>query len=89
MTTRSQVLDFIREIIEEVKDFDAEITDATTFDELELDSLDYVQTQIEAKKRFGVDLSPELFSSGKIINVGQLCTYIAEQASSESVAVSP
>jgi acyl carrier protein len=82
MATRSQVLEFIREIIEEVKDFDGEVTDETTFAELDLDSLDYVQTQIEAKKQFGVDLQPELFSSGRIVSVGQLCTYIAEQAPS-------
>ena len=79
MTTRSQVLEFIRNIIEEVKDFDGEVTYDTTFEELSLDSLDYVQTQIEAKKQFGVDLQPELFASGQIVNVGQLCSWIAEQ----------
>ena len=78
MTTRAQVLEFIQEIIEEVKDFDGEVTYDTTFEELDLDSLDYVQTQIEAKKQFDVELNPELFASGKIVNVGQLCTYIAE-----------
>jgi acyl carrier protein len=80
MTTRTQVLEFIREIIEEVKDFDGEVTYETTFEELALDSLDYVQTQIEAKKQFGVSLNTELFASGKITNVGQLCTYVVEQS---------
>lgn len=90
MTTRSQVLEFVRNIVEEVKDFEGEITYDTTFEELALDSLDYVQTQIEAKKQFGVELRPELFASGQITNVGELCTYIADQAAAnpaeESVA---
>lgn len=85
MTTRSQVLEFIRDIIDEVKDFEGEVTYETTFEELSLDSLDYVQTQIEAKKKFNVELNAELFSSGQITNVGQLCSYIEEKSSSQSV----
>ena len=84
MTTRPQVLEFVRNIIEEVKDFDGEVTYDTTLEELSLDSLDYVQTQIEAKKQFGVDLQSELFASGQIVNVGQLCSYIAEQSAASA-----
>jgi acyl carrier protein len=82
MITKNEVLTFVRDIIEEVKDFDGAIEYETTLEALALDSLDYVQTQIEAKKRFGVDLSAELFITGQISTVGQLCDYIVEAQSS-------
>ncbi len=81
MTTKEQVLTFVQEIIEEVKDFDGVIDFDTTLEALALDSLDYVQTQIEAKKRYGVDLTAELFITGQISTVGQLCDYIVEAQS--------
>lgn len=82
MITKNEVLTFVRDIIEEVKDFDGAIEYDTKLEALALDSLDYVQTQIEAKKRFGVDLTAELFISGQISTVGQLCDYIVEAHSS-------
>lgn len=87
MTKESQVLDFIKNIIEEVKDFEGEITYATTLEELELDSLDYVQTQIETKKTFGVTLDNQLFISGEIKTLGELCTYIAKTAAASEETV--
>ena len=81
MITKNEVLTFVRDIIEEVKDFDGVIEYETTLEALALDSLDYVQTQIEAKKRFGVDLTAELFITGQISTVGQLCDYIVEAQS--------
>jgi acyl carrier protein len=81
MITKNEVLTFVRDIIEEVKDFDGVIEYETTLEALALDSLDYVQTQIEAKTRFGVDLTAELFITGQISTVGQLCDYIVEAQS--------
>jgi len=81
MSTKEQVLAFVQEIIEEVKDFDGQIDFDTTLEALALDSLDYVQTQIEAKKRYGVDLTAELFISGQISTVGQLCEFIVQAQS--------
>jgi acyl carrier protein len=86
MITQEDVLVFVQGIIEEVKDFEGVIDFDTTLEALALDSLDYVQTQIEAKKRYGVDLNAELFISGQITTVGQLCAYIAEASQAEEQA---
>lgn len=78
MVTKQQVLEFVRELIAEVKDYDGVVEFDTTLEALALDSLDYVQAQIEAKKRYGVNLTSELFMSGQIKTVGEMCAYIVE-----------
>jgi acyl carrier protein len=77
MTTANEVLDFVKNLVDELKDYEDEITFDTTLAQLDLDSLDYVQTQIEVKKLFGVSLNTDLFISGKITTVGHLCQYVA------------
>lgn len=92
MIIESDVLKFVRELIEELKDFEPEVTYETTLEALELDSLDYVQTQIEIKKLFQVELNSSLFSSGEISTIGDLCRYVVHTAAAgggQSVAAVP
>ncbi|MDP3671080.1 MAG: acyl carrier protein [Telluria sp.] len=80
MTTESDVLKFVRKLVDELKDFEQEVTYETTLEALDLDSLDYVQTQIEIKKLFQVELNNSLFSSGEISTVGDLCRHVVNAA---------
>jgi acyl carrier protein len=52
---------------------------AASFEDLEQDSLDFVEVQVSVKKRYRVDLVPDLFANGTIANVGQLVDYIVAE----------
>jgi acyl carrier protein len=68
---------FLRATILDLKDIDeSELVPGMTFEALDLDSLDYVEIQVGIKKNFGVDIDPDLFRSGQIKNLGDLCRYI-------------
>ena len=71
------IAEFLREAILELKDIDeAALVPELTFDELALDSLDYVEIQLQIKKKYKVEIVPELFSSGQLKNLGELTAYI-------------
>jgi acyl carrier protein len=83
MNTTNTVLEFIRDMIVEMKDLEPEeITPETSIDELGLDSLDYVEIKVNVSREFLVTLTPALFET-KIKTIGQLCTYIAEESASQ------
>ncbi len=71
------IYEFLKSIILEINDIDeADLTPSLKVDELALDSLDYVEIQVSVKKKYGVQINPEVFSSGKVQTVGDLCMYI-------------
>lgn len=76
------IFGFLRDLIMDMKEVDeGSIEPTSTFESLGLDSLDFVELQVAVKKKFKVDLLPENFSSGKIVNMNQIVAYIdAEMA---------
>ena len=76
------IFGFLRDLITDMKEVDeGSIEPTSTFESLGLDSLDFVELQVAVKKKFKVDLLPENFSSGKIVNMNQIVAYIdAEMA---------
>jgi acyl carrier protein len=83
MDTTNTVLEFIKDMIVEMKDMEPdEITAETSIDELGLDSLDYVEIKVNVSREFLVTLTPSLFET-KIKTIGQLCTFIAEESASQ------
>ena len=81
------VAEFLQDAIVELKDVDeAALVPALTFDELELDSLDYVEIQLRIKKTFKVEITPELFASGQLKNLGDLTAYIEANQPQAAVA---
>lgn len=80
MDTTNAVLEFIKDMIVEMKDMEpADITPDTSIDELGLDSLDYVEIKVNVSREFLVTLTPMLFET-KIKTIGQLCMYIAQES---------
>jgi acyl carrier protein len=74
MCPQSPILDFITNLVADMRDLDASTMDAAmTIDELGLDSMDITELIVEIKRRYGVDLTPE-----KLPN--QLQTSLAEIA---------
>jgi acyl carrier protein len=81
------VAEFLQDAIVELKDVDeATLIPALTFEELELDSLDYVEIQLRIKKKFKVEITPELFASGQLKNLGDLTAYIETNQPQAAVA---
>jgi acyl carrier protein len=81
------VAEFLQDAIVELKDVDeAALVPALTFEELELDSLDYVEIQLRIKKKFKVEITPELFASGQLKNLGDLYAYIEANQPQAAVA---
>jgi len=75
-----KVDEFLRTMVLELKDIDeSELVPEAVIEELNLDSLDYVEIQVGIKKKFGVSIDPELFQSGRIKTLGDLCQYVEEQ----------
>jgi acyl carrier protein len=81
------VAEFLQDAIVELKDVDeSALVPALTFEELALDSLDYVEIQLRIKKKFKVEITPELFSSGQLKNLGDLYAYIETHQPQPAVA---
>ncbi|GHD94120.1 acyl carrier protein [Pseudocitrobacter faecalis] len=51
----------------------------TTLAELELDSLDYVELMVLAKREFDVTLRPETFIQNPLMTLDELCQHIAQE----------
>lgn len=81
------VAEFLQDAIVELKDVDeSTLVPALTFEELELDSLDYVEIQLRIKKKFKVEITPDLFASGQLKNLGDLYAYIEANQPQAAVA---
>ncbi|KGF81239.1 hypothetical protein IA69_14440 [Massilia sp. JS1662] len=82
-----KVAEFLQDAIVELKDVDeSTLIPALTFEELELDSLDYVEIQLRIKKKFKVEITPDLFASGQLKNLGDLYAYIEANQPQAAVA---
>lgn len=82
-----KTLDFLIEAILELKDVDAEdLQPSRPLQELALESLDYVEIQVLIKKRYALEVDPQLFMTGKIVTLGDLVSYIDENAQGKLAA---
>lgn len=82
MSKEAQIYEFLKELIIEMKDCDEDsLRPDMGFEELELNSLDYVEVQVAVKKHYGVDLVPDLFASGTLSNLQQLAAFIEGESS--------
>jgi acyl carrier protein len=80
MIQDTDIFNFLRDLILDMKDMEySAIQLASSFEQMELDSLDFVELQVAVKKRFRVDLLPETFALGAITNVAQLVGFIATE----------
>ncbi|GAL49689.1 putative acyl carrier protein [Citrobacter farmeri GTC 1319] len=70
----------ISEMICDAKDLAPEaLTPETTLPELELDSLDYVELMVLAKREFNVTINPEMFMKNPTMTLRELSQRIAQE----------
>ena len=49
-------------------------------DRLKIDSLDYVELMVLAKKEFGVTIEADVFINNVDMTLGELCQYLSEKS---------
>ena len=80
MSQHEMIYDKISEMICDAKDLALEaLTPETTLPELELDSLDYVELMVLAKREFNVTLNPEMFMKNPTMTLRELSQRIAQE----------
>ncbi|AGB83811.1 phosphopantetheine-containing protein [Serratia sp. FGI94] len=80
MEKYQQVYDTLCEMICDAKDLDAsQLSPEMPLPQLKLDSLDYVEMMVLAKREFGVTLNAEMFIEHPNMTLGELCHVLAEQ----------
>lgn len=75
------VKEAVCEMIADAKDLDADDLGAdVVLNTLELESLDFVELMVMAKRKFGIQLTAEVFQANPEMTIGQLCQYIVDHA---------
>ena len=80
MSQHEMIYNNISEMICDAKDLAPEaLTPETTLPELELDSLDYVELMVLAKREFNVTINPEMFMKNPTMTLRELSQRIAQE----------
>ncbi|EPQ0973032.1 TPA: acyl carrier protein [Citrobacter farmeri] len=80
MSQHEMIYEKISEMICDAKDLAPEaLTPETTLPELELDSLDYVELMVLAKREFNVTINPEMFMKNPTMTLRELSQRIAQE----------
>ncbi|WP_336667138.1 acyl carrier protein [Enterobacter mori] len=80
MKSYENIYSKISEMIADAKDMNLEaLTPDTTLSQLELDSLDYVELMVLAKREFDVTLTAEMFMKKQPMTLRDLSLYIEQE----------
>ena len=81
MANYDEVYSKVCEMLCDAKDLEQEdLTPDMPLYQLKLDSLDYVELMVLAKKEFGVTIEADLFVDSVNITLRELCQYLSEKA---------
>jgi acyl carrier protein len=85
MSEFKEVYQVIAEVILNVSDIEEEdLSPDSTFEEVNIDSIDYIELGFMVKKTFDISIDGELFESRKLTDIKQLCDYIVGKMSLEA-----
>jgi len=81
MTKYNDVLEKVCELICDAKDLEPEeVTENIPLTELKLDSLDYVELMVLAKREYKITLEADWFIQNPGITLGELCQHIIKES---------
>lgn len=81
MTQYEDVYSKVCEMLCDAKDMELEDLSAKMpLFQLKLDSLDYVELMVLAKREFGVSVGADLFTDRPSLTLGELCQYLSENS---------
>ncbi len=79
-----KVYSAITDLILEVSDIEEqELSPASSFEEVDMDSIDMIELGFMVKRTFNLAIDGALFESGELNNIQQLCDYIVGKMSLE------
>lgn len=79
MEKYQQVYDTVTDMICDAKDLEmSDLTPEMPLHQLKLDSLDYVELMVLAKREFGATLTAETFIDKPNMTLGELCQSLAD-----------
>lgn len=81
MSVYDEVVEKVCEMICDAKDLEPdEVDEKTPLVRLKLDSLDYVELMVLAKREYSVALEADWFIQNPAITVGELCQHIVNES---------
>lgn len=81
MIEKEEIFAFLRDLLVDMTDHTNDtINPESELESLALDSLDYVQIQVEIQKTYRVQIPTEKIASGEITTLGQMAEMICEAA---------
>jgi acyl carrier protein len=81
MTQQQDIFEFFCDLLTDMKDLgDHVIRPTDSFRDLDLDSLDFVQIQVEVQKAYGVQVPTDEIADGSVSTLEQLAALIANEA---------
>ncbi|PKB89426.1 acyl carrier protein [Ewingella americana] len=81
MVQFEEVYSKVCEMLCDAKDLERDdLTQDMPLYQLKLDSLDYVELMVLAKREFGVTIEAELFANNVNISVWELCQFLSEKS---------
>ncbi|MCS3430266.1 acyl carrier protein [Klebsiella sp. BIGb0407] len=81
MSVYDEVVEKVCEMICDAKDLEPdEVDEKTPLVRLKLDSLDYVELMVLAKREYSVTLEADWFIQNPAITVGELCQHIVNES---------
>lgn len=81
MADFNEIYNKVCEMICDAKDMDREdLTPDMPLYQLRLDSLDYVELMVLAKREFNVTIDAEIFISNVNITLSELCQYLSDRS---------
>jgi acyl carrier protein len=77
MTKEQEIFTFVKKMLLNFLDVDeSEITPGSEIAALKLESLDYIEIQVELEKNYGVKVKPNVFAEGEIKTLAQFTDHI-------------
>lgn len=81
MADYDEVYASVSEMLCEAKDLELnELTPDMPLYQLKLDSLDYVELMVLARKAFNVTIEADVFASNINMTLGELCRYLSDKS---------
>jgi acyl carrier protein len=78
--TEQEIFSFVKERLLGFLDIDENaIVPAAELSALGLESLDFIEIQVELEKAYGVKVPPSVFASGEVKTMGQFAGYVRAQ----------
>lgn len=78
--TVESVVEFLKNAVMDLKDIESEdLSMDTELESIQLESLDYVDIQVNIQKTYKVAILSDLFVSRQVTTIGQLAAYIVAE----------